>query len=149
MMVSHGDVLRECMINLEIGRARRCWSEIAPDMPQPASDDEVYATLHHARTQSESIPVALRFWSHRWLLDHGLPSGLPDHLKPNAERSFPRIVEAVGVSVRAMSTASAPLAKAIELAMSDAVAECYADGKTSPSFIKDRMEEARRRIMVQ
>lgn len=140
-------MLRECMINLEVGRARKCWAAIAPDMPQPDSDHEVYATLHHARTQSESIPLALRLWSHNWLIDHGLPSGLPDNMRPKAQRIYPRTVEAVGVSVKAMSAASAPLAAAIERAMSDAVAECYADGEKRPEIVKARMEYARLGVM--
>jgi hypothetical protein len=40
-----------------------------------------------------------------------------------------------------------PLAKAIEKAMSDAVAEAYADGKRAPEFVRARMREARARVM--
>jgi hypothetical protein len=93
------------------------------------------------------VPFKLRAWSHHWLMDHGLPSGLPDHLRPKADQIHPRIVEAVGVSVKALSEASIPLAKAIERAMSDAVAEAYADGKRDPGFVKARMEEARYKVM--
>ncbi len=71
---------------------------------------------------------------------------MPDELKPKAERIYPRIVEAVGVSVKAMG-GNIPLAKAIERAMSDAAAEAYADGNRNPAFIKQRMQEARERVM--
>jgi hypothetical protein len=77
-------------------------------------------------------------------LERGLPSGLPDHLKPKADRIYPRTVEAVGVAVLATSADGVTRARAIEKAMSDAVAECYADGERDPEIIKSRMAEARR-----
>jgi hypothetical protein len=36
-----------------------------------------------------------------------------------------------------------PFAAAMEKAMSDAVAEAYADGKTEPAFVRARMDKAR------
>jgi hypothetical protein len=45
-----------------------------------------------------------------------------------------------------MSSASEPLARAIEKAMSDAVLECYADGVTDVDRIRGRMNEARRGV---
>ena len=60
---------------------------------------------------------------------------------------YPKIVTAVGVSVNSFSEAGLPLAKAIERAMSDAVAECYADGMTDPEYVKTRMNEARERLL--
>jgi hypothetical protein len=142
-----GDVFRACLLDLDIEMARRCWADVAPGMPQPKNDFEVLVTLHHARTQAASVPLKLRAYSHCWLLDRGLPSALPDDMKPAAQRMYPREVQAVGVSVKAMSAASIPLAKAMERAMSDAVAECYADGRTSPDLIRARMEEARCRVL--
>jgi hypothetical protein len=73
------------------------------------SDAEALVTLHHARTQAESIALKLRAWSHRWLLEHGYPSGLPDHLKPSAERIYPRVVEGVGISVNFRSPILQPI----------------------------------------
>jgi hypothetical protein len=141
------DIFRACLLDLDIETVRRCWAHAAPGMPQPKNDFEVLVTLHHARTQAASVPQKLRCYSHCWLLDRGLPSGLPDHMKPAAQRMYPREVLAVGVAVKPMTAGSIPLAKAMERAMSDAVAECYADGKTSPAFVKARMEDARMSIM--
>lgn len=135
-----------CMRDLDVCTARRCWAEIAPDMPQPRDDFETLATLHAARTQTESIAEHLRVYSHEWLLDRGLPSGLPDHLRPKRERVYPRIVDAVGVSVQALSPGTMEYARAVERVMSDAVAECYADNKKDPIFVRARMEEARQRM---
>jgi hypothetical protein len=133
------------MLDLDVATARRCWADIAPQFPQPKSDAETLVTLHMARTQTEAMPSHKRVYSHHWLLDHGYPSMLPDHMRPKAER--PRKVEAVGIAVLALSEERRPLAKAIEKAMSDAVAECYADGIRDPDKIKAHMAQARRKLV--
>lgn len=133
--------MRRCLEQLDVQAVRRLWSHVAPSMPQPESDSDALIALHHARTQSESIAVRLRAYSHRWLLDHGLPSGLPDGLKPRAERLYPKIVGAVGISV---NSKYAVVRDEIRGAMTDVVENCYADGRTSPEYIKPRMMEARR-----
>jgi hypothetical protein len=145
--MKHSAEMQRCLVDCDVLGAMKLWKHISPNMPQPKNDAEGLIVLHHARTQSISIPFKLRAYSHRWLCDNGLPSGLPDNLRPKAERIYPRVVEAVGVSVKALSEANIPLAKAIEQAMSDAVAEAYADGKRDPGFVKARMEEARSRVM--
>ncbi len=58
------------------------------------------------------------------------------------------IVEAVAVSANTGGTGmsgakKSPLAKIIEKAMADAVAEAYAAGVTEPSKVSDRMQRAR------
>ncbi len=133
---------RRCLIELDTAAIRKLWASTGQH--QPKDDAETLIALHSARTQAQSVPVNMRTYSHRWLVERGLPSGLPDELKPKADQS--QIVEAVGVSVKAMSEANIPLAKAIERAMSDAVAEAYADGNRNPEFVKARMEEARARV---
>lgn len=139
------DDFRRCLEEGDVKAARRLWKILQPNLPQPESDFEVEATLHHARTQASSVRFRLRAWSHRWLVDHGLPSGLPDEMKPVADRLYPRIVEGVGVAVLALSEDTRPLAELVEKSMSDAVAECYADSPhPDPVFVKARMTEARR-----
>ena len=105
------------------------------------------ATIHLARTQSQAMRFNLRAWSHRWLAERGLPSMLPDDLRPRAERLYPRKVTSVGVGVMAMTEGSAPLARAIEGAMSDAVMDAYAEGREEPEFVKARMLEARAKVL--
>ena len=126
---------------------RKLHAHVFPQLPPAGSDFEVLATLHCARTQSIFIPVKKRAWSHRWLLDLDLPSGLPDELKPRAERLYPTVVHAVGISVSSTSGLLAPLAKAMEQAMSEAVAEAYANHQSEPEFITARMNEARDRVL--
>jgi len=135
-----------CLQELDAKAAAALWPTVFPGSPVP-NETGVLTFLHHARTQSESMPFRLRAYSHSWLCERGLPSGLPDILKPKAERIYPRVVEAVGVSVKAMSEASIPVAKAIEQAMSDAVADAYASGNRDPEFVRARMQEARARVM--
>lgn len=103
--------------------------------------------MHRARTEAESVSLDGRAYSHAWLVERSLPSGLPDHLKPRAERLYPRIVEGVGVSINFRSPILKPIAPLVERAVSDAVAEAYADGRTEPGFVRARMKEAKTRAI--
>lgn len=92
-----------------------------------------------------SIALKLRAYSHRWLLDNGYPSGLPDDLKPAAERIYPRVAEAVGIAVKGNSELGRAVAPFIRGAMEYAVEDIYADIKSpDPIFVKGRMQEARK-----
>jgi len=138
---------RRCLLELDIAGARKLWSETNPDFYQPKNDQEILIMLHHARTQADSVPMAKRLYSHDWLVERALPSGLPDELKPSKERVHSTIVTAVGISVSPTTPDHAPLAAALEKAMADAVNDCYASGMTDPVFVRSRMEEARSRTM--
>lgn len=137
---------RRCLIELDVVGICDLWFHVAPHLPQPKNNEEALITLHHARTQAESLPRRLRYYSHSWLMERGLPSGLPDYLRAKADRMYPHIVEAVGVAVMASSPEGLAQARAIERAMSDVVAEMYADGVTDPVLIKERMNAARRHV---
>lgn len=133
--------LRQCLMDLDVEGARAIWRHVAPHLPQPASDAAALATMHVARTATQTIPPRLRFYSHRWLLDHGYPSQLPDRLKPSAERMYPRKVEAVGI---ALAGRSGPEACAmIRGAMEHAVLDCFANGDTATEIVKPQMMAAR------
>lgn len=121
--------------------ARAAWARLAPGMPQPESDADALIVIHRARTEARSMPLRARAYSHRWLLDHGIPSGLPDELLSRAERLYPKIVEGVGI----MALFPQPHTPIVQAAMRDAVNECYADRRTEPAFVKARMMEARER----
>jgi hypothetical protein len=138
---------------LESGDYRACaaaWAKIAPHLPQPKDDAEAEATMHYARTLANGVRMRERAYSHRWLLDRGLPSGLPDHLKPRAERIYPVIVTGVATVALAASSITRPIRGHIEAAMSEAVAECYADGHENDiPKIRGRIREARDRTLKQ
>jgi hypothetical protein len=138
---------RRCLEDGDAEGLMRLWRHVNPHLPQPASVQEATVAMHHARTQAESMPMRLRAYSHRWLADNGFPSGMPDHLRPRAERMYPRVVEAVGISVKARSPEFKPVAAMIEKAMSDAVMETVADGVRNPLLVKARMMGARRRVI--
>ena len=144
-----GDAFRDCLVDLDLKGLRQLWHIVAPHLPQPKTDQETLVSAHHARTQAKTIPFKLRAYSHRWLTERNLPSGLPDYMKPRAERLYPKIVTAVGIAVKSMSGANAPLAKALEQAMSDAVAEMYADGIEDPKIVKPHMLAAYNRTLKQ
>lgn len=133
------DDFRRCLVECDIAGIRRLWAHVSPHLPQPGSDHEALATIHRARTEAASITLRLRAYSHRWLVDHGYPSGLPDELKPKAERLYPRVAEGVGIA----ALRSQPHTPIVQAVMRDAVMECYADGKTEPGFVRERMMEAR------
>lgn len=143
----HSAEFRRCLEQLDVAAIRKLWHHVSPHLPQPKTDAEALVTLHHARTQTESIAIKLRAWSHRWLLDHGYPSGLPDHMKASAERIYPRVVEGVGISVNFRSPILKPITEQVRGAMEDAVSEAYADKRTEPAFVRARMLEARATAM--
>jgi hypothetical protein len=146
-VTEYSDHFRRALEECDVVTVRKLWAHIAPGMPQPVTDFEALVTIHHARTQTISIRLKQRAYSHRWLLDHDLPSGLPDELKPRAERLYPRVVHAVGVSVNSLSGRMAPLAVELRQAMSDAVADAYADHQTEPGFVKARMFDAYAKVL--
>lgn len=141
--MSRADVFREALEAGDVAMLRAAFAKTAPHLPQPKTDAEAEITMHHARTQAESVTFAKRAYSYAWLTERGLPNGLPDRLKPSAMRLYPRVVEGVGISVKAGDPGLKPAAKLIERAMSNAVEDAYAEGVTDPVFVRGRMEAAR------
>lgn len=135
---------------LEAGNVRllrRMWSTWFPHLPQPTTAEQAEAVMHHARTQAETISFKARAWSHRWLTERALPSGLPDRLRPSAERVYSRVVEGVGISVNCRNPILKPAMIEVRKAMENAVADCYASGETDPAIVRPRMAEAREKTM--
>jgi hypothetical protein len=138
--------LRQALEEMDIGLARKLWAHVAPRMPQPDDDYQARIVMHIARTKADKLGFRFRAWSHAWLTERGIKSLLPDELRPRAERLYPRVEHAVGVAVRALNDARAPLANRVERAMSDAIADCYGNGDTEPEVVKKRMHEARLKV---
>lgn len=131
---------RRALVHLDISLIRKVWRHVQPHLPQPQSDHDALAAMHMARTAAESVPAKLRAYSHRWLVERGLPSQLPDRLKPDAERLYPVTVGAVGISVNSRHEV---VRDSVRGAMEDAVADCYANGDESPTIVKPQMMAAR------
>lgn len=139
---------RRALVEGDVEQMMAAWREVYGHLPQPANEAEGLVIMHRARAEAECVPLAKRIYSHHWLTERGYPSGLPDHLKPKAERIYPRIVEAVGISVnfpRMFKWAE----KLVERAMCDAVEDCYADGRTDPDYVSRAMMAARERKMAE
>jgi hypothetical protein len=127
---------------------RRHWAAVAPKMPQPRNAEEAEIVMHRARTEAESVSFRHRAYSHRWLMERGLPSGLPDRLKPSAEKFYPRIAMGVGISVNTSNELLKPAMLEVRSAMEDAVREADVDGKLANAvFVQKRMNEAKDRTM--
>ena len=131
---------RHCLETLDVEGVRRLWAHSAPHLPQPKSDADALTTLHMARTQCEALPLKARAYSHRWLIEQGLPSQLPDHLKQSAERIYPRVATAVGLAINLGNAALKPAADAIRSAMNDEIEDCYASKREAPDYVKPRMD---------
>jgi len=135
---------RRCLEDLDVIGARKLWLAQAPHLPQPETNDEALAALHMARTAADSIPFRKRAYSHSWCIEHGIPSRLPDTMKPSAERLYPRDVWMVGISVRLSSKALEPAAQEIRIAMENAVHYAVADGRLlDVEHVRARMNEAK------
>ena len=146
-MHEHGAEFLRCLVLGDVAALLALWADAFPHLEQPGNDEQARTMLHRARTESQAVPFKQRAYSHRWLTDNGYDSGMPDDLRPKAERIYPRIVSAVGIACMVTSPHRQDEAKAIERAMSDAVAEAYADGRTDPAFVSARMREARENIL--
>lgn len=131
----------------DVDALRDAWARVAPHLPQPETREQAEIVMHHARTQAESLPLKARAYSHRWLTEHDLPSGLPDHLKQSAERLYPVSAEGVGISVTMRSEWMRPAMLEVRGAMEYAVSDAYAERRTSPAFVKARMNEAKTRTL--
>lgn len=136
--------MQRCLESADVAGVRRLWAYVRPGMPQPKTDAEALIILHMARTQNIACSFAARAYSHRWLLDNGYPSQLPDNLKPKAERLYPAIHEGVGLAIGAKNILGRALKPHVEGAMIYAINEVYADHKRpyAPT-VKKRMMEAR------
>ena len=64
-------------------------------------------------------------------------------------RKKSKIVASVGISVNALDKARGPLAKRVQLAMSEAVTQASFDGVTNPVEVKARMMAARAEVMAE
>lgn len=134
---------RQALEALDLIKLRRMWKHIAPQFPQPETDAMALAIAHHSRTLARSIPERLRCYSHCWLIDRGMTSGLPVLMRKKAEQMFPRVVDAVGISIGGTSEISRAIKPHVMRAMTDVVKDCYANGDRDPAIVKPRMFEAR------
>ena len=148
-MAEHSDEMARCLATCDVDGVRRLWKYVAPHLPQPASDREALTTIHYARTLNHAMSFRLRAYSHAWLLDNNHPSGLPDELKPKAQRLYPRIVEAVGVACHGNGELMRSVAPLLQRAQLDAVEDCYANGDTETETVKAQMTAAKRKTIRQ
>jgi len=133
----------ECLDTADVSKAWEIWASEMAHLPQALTYAEAEQTLHYARTDCRSLRFWKRAYSHAWLTERGLPSGLPDDLRPLAHRLYPRVAEGVGIATYTRT----PKALEVRGAMEAAVMECFEDKKTSPDFIRARMFEVRDRIL--
>jgi hypothetical protein len=130
----------------DVDALRDVWAKVAPHLPQPDTREKAEIVMHMARTSSTQVHFRRRAYSHSWLTERSLPSQLPDELKPRAERMYPRIVEGVGIAIKARNPLFQPVADEARKAMEHAVLDAEAEGKLSDGqFVTERMNEARDR----
>lgn len=143
--MQHARLFREYLDACDVPGMRRLWAHVAPHLPQPRNDFETMVMIHRARTEARSVPFAMRAYSHQWLLANGMPSGLPNDLKPKAEQIEFTFAYGVGLAVKTASEDPAKQYVTMELhaAMSAAAAEAISDGRVETPFIRQRMAEAR------
>jgi hypothetical protein len=132
----------------DVDGLRAYWAEIAPGMPHAQTRDQAEIVMHRARTEADSIALRHRAYSHAWLRERSLPSGLPDHLKASAERLYPVAAKAVGISVNVRNAFFRPAMIEVRGAMESAVMDADADGRIADAaFVTARMNEARAKSM--
>jgi hypothetical protein len=149
-LTDHSAAFLECLETLDVALMRKLWRHVRPDLPQPDNDADTLATLHLARTECDAVKPRLRMYSHGWLRERALPSKLPDAMRASAERMFPIVVSAVGISVNAMSPLMREIIAPIRTAMQNAVLEIHSDDPTlsDSELVKRHMREAKARTIA-
>lgn len=133
---------RQALESLDVALVRKMWRHIMPHLPQPESDEEALISAHIARTSIPHLRFRNRAYSHCWLIERGFPSGLPDELRPKAERLYPQPTATVGIAVRNTT----PVALAIRRAMEEAVLDV---GVKNPPLTKRAIMSAREKTRKQ
>lgn len=147
-MASVHGALQQSLVEGDLRRLRRIDRHMSPHLDELSVEDSEIC-MHMARTVSETCPFKHRAYSHRWLSERELPSQLPDRLKPQAERIYPRVVDAVGISCSTGKEWLKPALVEVRGSMEYAVEECFADNERDPAVVKGRMMEARVKTMKQ
>ena len=138
--MDHSGEMVRCLEAVDVNGMRRLWDKVRPQFPLH-DDAGMTIAIHLSRTQCEAVQFKLRAYSHAWLCERGLPSQLPDNLKPKAQRLYPIIASAVGIAVLSKYPT---VKREVTNAMRHAVLEAEADGRlTDDPFVKSRMQEAR------
>lgn len=141
----------EFRVLLEAGDARAVAAAMLkaqPHIPAPANDEQAEIAMHMARTATFGVSFRYRAYSHRWLTERSLPSQLPDWLKPDAERLYPAVASAVGISLNTKSEIIRPALVEVRGAMEYAVLDAEADGRLEDvPFVRKRMAEAKQRTL--
>lgn len=115
-----------------------------PHLPKPDNPAEAEVILYIARTECEYVSFRKRAYAHAWLSERGLPSKLPDKLKPKAERLYPIFKDAVGISVNTGNEYFRPAFLQVRRAMEIAVEDIYANNDQDDIIlVKRRMREAK------
>lgn len=131
----------------DVALLRKVWAHVHPHLPQPKTDAEAEAIMHASRTQARTISFSKRAYSHAWLLERNLPSGLPDELRPRAQRMYPVVAASVGLAV---ASRYPEVVRAIGSAQVDVVENAYADNKPykrEAAYLKPRIADAGRRAV--
>lgn len=132
----------------DVDGCRAWFAANARHLPQAMTRDEAEIVMHRSRTEAASVSFKARAWSHRWLTERDIPSGLPDELKPPAERLYPQRAVAVGISVNFRSPWMRGAEAEVRGAMEGAVLEADAGGRIEDAaFVSARMAEAKARAM--
>lgn len=142
------DILERC----DVAAFRTLNAQLFPQYPQPETAEAALVAIHRARTEAESMDFKFRAYSHGWLTERGLPSGLPDHLRPKAQRLYPVFTDCVGIALGSQSKLVKPALQLVRKPMEDAVAEMAADGVdlNHPEMvpvIKAQMQDRKEREM--
>lgn len=144
------DEFRTALETGDVKLLQRIHPILFPHVPAAPDLASAEIQLHMARTQADWLSLKRRAYSHRWLIERGYPSQLPDELKPSAERLYPVVTPAVFVSANTESPIMRPAMKEVQQAMSDAVMDAHADGRLEDSpYVRDRIQDARQRSLKQ
>lgn len=138
---------RRALENGDVTECRKLWHLFHPYLPQAESYEMAEIDLHIARTAAKSVSLHKRLYSHEFLFERGLPSQLPDELRPKMQRRGKSVIfRAVGVAVGSVGAFKED-AKELERVMGEAGGEMLSRGITDPVRISAYMWEKREDFM--
>lgn len=106
---------------------------------QPKDEKEAVAMMHIARTAASFLSMAARSYSHFWCQDNGVPSMLPAHLLPKAERFRPTVQKAVGIALATGKEWLKPAMPLIGMAMAKQVSDNAELIDGDPDLLRDKI----------
>lgn len=130
---------QQALRDRDIPALMRLSKVLFPADQQPKDERDALAMMHIARTGASFLSMAARSYSHFWCQDNGVPSMLPAHLLPKAERFRPTVKKAVGIALATGKEWLKPAIPILGMAMAKQVTDNAELIEGDPGLLRDKI----------